>query len=161
KTPKSFTAFTQKIDSIFIAIDSLKLLSDNLHQKMLLDSVQGLLKKKVFNSNELVRLKRKSDNNASFDDAILEFSRIEQSLGKITPESLNPNYLDLPPDAQNTIKKWADYLSENVPKDSGSRAKAMEVDSAILASKSLLQEAKLQKTQALKTLAQKEMQLSR
>src|SRR5690606_36582466 len=32
---------------------------------------------------------------------------------------------------------------------------------AILASKSLLQEAKLQKTQALKTLAQKEMQLSR
>ena len=160
-TPKSFTLYTQKIDSIFIAIDSLKLLSDNPHQKKLLDSVQGLLKKKVFNSNELLRLKRKSENNNSFDDAILEFSRIEQSLGKITPESLNPNYLDLTPEAQSTIRKWAEYLSENVPKDSGNRAKAMEVDSVITASKSLLQEAKQQKTQALRSLAQKEMELGR
>lgn len=161
KTPKSFTLYTQKIDSIFIAIDSLKLLTDNDHQKELLDSVQGLLKKKVFNSNELLKLKRKSENNTSIDNAILEFSRIEQSLGKITPESLNPNYLDLPPDAQSTIRKWAEYLSENVPKDSSNQTTAMEVDSAIIASKSLLQEARLQKIQTLRILAQKEMELSR
>lgn len=161
KTPKSFTIYTQKIDSIFIAIDSLKLLTDNDHQKELLDSVQGLLKKKVFNSNELLKLKRKNENNTSIDNAILEFSRIEQSLGKITPESLNPNYLDLPPDAQNTIRKWAEYLSENVPKDSGNRAKAMEVDSVITASKSLLREARQEKTLALRTLAQKELELGR
>src|SRR5690606_15301749 len=161
KTAKSFTVYTQKIDSIFIAIDSLKLLTDNPHQKQLMDNVQGLLKKKVFNSNELLRLKRKNENNTSFDDAILEFSRIEQSMGKITPESLNPNYLDLPPEVQNTIRKWAEYYTENIPKDTSNRAKAKEVDSAILASKSLLQEAKHEKTLALRTLAQKEMELSR
>src|SRR5690606_7221676 len=76
-------------------------------------------------------------------------------------ESLNPNYLDLPPDAQSTIRKWAEYLSENVPKDSSNQTTAMEVDSAIIASKSLLQEARLQKIQTLRILAQKEMELSR
>src|SRR5690606_22794280 len=117
KTPKSFTTYAQKIDSIFITIDSLKLLTVNDYQKKMLDSVQGLLKKKVFNSNELLRLKRKSEANNSIDNALKEFSKIEESLGKITPESLNPNYLDLPPETQNTIKKWAEYLNENVPKD--------------------------------------------
>ena len=59
KTPKSFTAYAQKIDSIFVTIDSLKLLTNIDYHKNMLDSVQGLLKKKVFNSNELLRLKRK------------------------------------------------------------------------------------------------------
>lgn len=161
KTPKSFTVYAQKIDSIFVDIDSLKLLTDDPYQKKLLDSVQQLLKKKVLNNNELLKLKRESESNNSIDNAILEFSRIEQSMGKITPESLNPNYLDLPPDIQSTIRKWAEYYTENIPKDTGSQAKAKEVDSAIIASKLLLQEARQQKAQTLRILAQKEMELGR
>ena len=161
KTPKSFTAYAQKIDSIFITIDSLKLLTVNDYQKEMLDSVQGLLKKKVFNSNELLRLKRKSETNNSIDNALKEFSKIEESLGKITPESLNPNYSDLPPDAQNTLKKWAEYLSENVPKDTSNIPVAQRVDSVLTVSKSLLAEAKQSNTKALRSVAQKELQLSR
>ncbi len=161
KTPKSFTAYAQKIDSIFVTIDSLKLLTDSDYQKGMLDSVQGLLKKKVFNSNELLRLKRKSEANNSIDNALKEFSRIEESLGKITPESLNPNYLDLPPDAQNTIKKWAEYLSENVPKDTNNVQVSQQVDSVLTVSKSLLAEAKQSNTKNLRSVAQKEYQLSR
>ncbi|MCM4166799.1 Sensor histidine kinase RcsC [Arenibacter antarcticus] len=161
KTSKSFTAYTQKIDSIFISIDSVKLLTDNDYQKKLLDSVQVLLKKKVFNSNELLRLKRNSEDNSSIDNALLELSKIEQSMGKLPPESFNPNYADLPEKSREILKNYADYLSDNVPKDSRDRATALEIDSIITASKLLLQEAKQQKIQTFRTLAQKEMELSR
>ncbi|MEZ4969380.1 MAG: ATP-binding protein [Flavobacteriaceae bacterium] len=161
KTPKSFTVYAQKIDSIFITIDSLKLLTVNDYQKKMLDSVQGLLKKKVFNSNELLRLKRKSEADNSIDNALKEFSKIEESLGKITPESLNPNYLDLPPDAQNTIKKWAEFLSKNVPKDTSAIPVSQQVDSVLTVSKTLLAEAKQSSTKALRSVAQKELQLNR
>ncbi len=161
KTPKSFTTYAQKIDSIFITIDSLKLLTVNDYQKKMLDSVQGLLKKKVFNSNELLRLKRKSEANNSIDNALKEFSKIEESLGKITPESLNPNYLDLPPETQNTIKKWAEYLNENVPKDTNNNLVSQQVDSVLTVSKTLLAEAKQSNTRTLRSVAQKELQLNR
>ncbi|MCM4163876.1 MULTISPECIES: ATP-binding protein [unclassified Arenibacter] len=161
KTQKSFTVYAQKIDSIFITIDSLKLLTVNGNHKKMLDSVQGLLKKKVFNSNELLRLKRESEANNSIDDALKEFSKIEESLGKITPESLNPNYFDLPPETQNTLKKWAEYLSENVPRDTSDIPVSQQVDSVLMASKSLLNEAKQSNTIALRSVAQKELQLNR
>ncbi|MCK0146314.1 ATP-binding protein [Arenibacter sp. F26102] len=160
KTPKSFTAYAQKIDSIFVTIDSLKLLTDNDYHKKMLDSVQGLLKKKVFNSNELLRLKRKNESNSSIDNALKEFSKIEESLGKITPESLNPNYANLPEDTKGTIKKWAEYLSENVPKDTSNIPVSQRVDSVLTVSKSLLAEAKQSNTKTLRSVAQKELQLS-
>tara|TARA_R110000868_G_scaffold185684_1_gene427689 strand:+ start:25122 stop:27593 length:2472 start_codon:yes stop_codon:yes gene_type:complete len=161
KTPKSFTAYAQKIDSIFVTIDSLKVLTNDDYQKKMLDSVQGLLKKKVFNSNELLRLKRKNESNSSIDNALKEFSKIEESLGKITPESLNPNYATLPMDTQSTIKKWAEYLSENVPKDTSNIPVSQRVDSVLTVSKSLLTEAKQSNTNTLRSVAQKELQLSR
>jgi len=161
KTAKSFTAYAQKIDSIFVSIDSLKLLTDNNYQKNMLDSVQGLLKKKVFNSNELLRLKRKNEANNSIDNALKEFSKIEESLGKITPESLNPNYATLPAETQNTIKKWAEYLSENVPKDTSPIPVSQKVDSVLTVSKTLLTEAKQINARTLRSVAQKELQLSR
>ena len=109
----------------------------------------------------MLRLKRKSETNNSIDNALKEFSKIEESLGKITPESLNPNYSDLPPDAQNTLKKWAEYLSENVPQDTSNIPVAQRVDSVLTVSKSLLAEAKQSNTKALRSVAQKELQLSR
>ncbi|NNG09643.1 MAG: hybrid sensor histidine kinase/response regulator, partial [Arenibacter sp.] len=161
KTNKSFTLYAQKIDSIFVSIDSLKLLTDSDNQKGMLDSVQDLLKKKVYNSNQLLRLKRKNESNNSIDNAIREFSKIEESMGKISPESLNPNYPNLPPDVQNTLKKWADYLSENVPKDTSKHNASVRVDSVLTASKTLLAEAKQNNSRTLRSLAQKELELGR
>jgi len=161
KTPKSFTAYAQKIDSIFVTIDSLKLLTDSEYQKGMLDSVQGLLKKKVFNSNELLRLKRNNETNSSIDNAIRKFNKIEESLGIIPPESFTSDYLDLPPETRDIVKKWAKYLSENVPKDTSKVAVSQRVDSVLTASKSLLTEAKQSNTKTLRSVAQKELQLSR
>ncbi len=161
KTTKSFTLYAQKIDSIFVSIDSLKLLTDSDNQKGMLDSVQDLLKKKVYNSNQLLRLKIKNENNNSIDNALREFSKIEESLGKISPESLNPNYPNLPPDVQSTLKKWAEYLSENVPKDTSNLNASVRVDSVLTASKTLLAEAKQNNSRTLRSLAQKELELGR
>ncbi len=161
KTQASFRAYTQKIDSIYTVIDSIKGLTSSDNQKDMLNSVQFLLQKKVGNSKELLKLKIKNDANSSIDNALKEFNKIEESMGKITPESLNPNYADLPPDAKIAVKKWADYLSENVPKDSKNIPEGTRVDSLLTASRSLLDEAKQNNTKILRTVAQKEQELSR
>lgn len=161
KTQDSFNAYTQKIDSIYTAIDSVKGLTNSDYQKKMLNSVQFLLQKKVGNSKELLKLKIKNDANSSIDNALKEFNKIEESMGKITPESLNPNYADLPSEAKIALKKWADYLSENVPKDSTNIPEGKRVDSLLTASRSLLDEAKQSNTKILRTVAQKEQELSR
>ncbi|MEH6680678.1 MAG: ATP-binding protein [Sediminicola sp.] len=160
KTASSFKAYTQKIDSVFSAIDSLKMLSQNEHQKRMLDSVHFLLQKKVDNSRELLKIKARNEENSSLDNALAQFNRIEESLGKITPESLNPNYFELPPEAQSTVRKWAEYLSENVPKDSTNIPGSRKVDSVLTASRSLLAEAKQNNRKSQRTVAQKELELS-
>lgn len=157
KTQSSFKAYTQKIDSIYSAIDSIKGLTSSDNQKEMLNSVQSLLQKKVGNSKELLKLKIKNDANSSIDNALKEFNRIEESMGKITPESLNPNYAELPPEAKLALKKWADYLSENVPKDSTDIPEGKRVDSLLTASRSLLDQAKLSNTKILRTVAEKEI----
>ena len=53
KTKKNFTTYTQKIDSIFLQIDTLKQLTQSKNQKALLDSVQALLIQKVANSSDI------------------------------------------------------------------------------------------------------------
>ncbi|MGY8914617.1 MAG: hybrid sensor histidine kinase/response regulator, partial [Flavobacteriales bacterium] len=161
KTQASFKAYTQKIDSIYTVIDSIKKLTSSENQKEMLNSVQVLLRKKVGNSKELLKLKIKNDANSSIDNALKEFNKIEESMGKITPESLNPNYAELPADAKLAVKKWADYLSENVPKDSTKIPEGKRVDSLLTASRSLLAEAKQSNTKILRTVAQKEQELSR
>jgi len=158
KSSKDFSNYTQKIDSIFVALDSLKKFTSNDDQKSMLDSVQLLLQKKVINSNELRLLKAKIEANSSIDDALKGFNMMEESLGKISPESLAPDYYDLPVEAQTTLKKWADYLSENVPKDSTT---PIGVDSVLTASKTLLTEAKKSSMKTLRSLAEKEWALNR
>ncbi|WP_176328437.1 hybrid sensor histidine kinase/response regulator [Arenibacter amylolyticus] len=157
----SFTAYAQKVDSIVASLDSLKLLTENDHQKKMLDSVQGLLKKKVFNSKELLLLKKNSEDHSSIDNALLEFSKIEQSMGKIPPESFNPNYEDLPEKSREIFKSYVQYLNDNVPKDQDTRATAIEMDSIITAAKLLLEQTKQQNIITIRNLAKKEMELSR
>ncbi|MEJ1221192.1 ATP-binding protein [Sediminicola sp. 1XM1-17] len=161
KTQGSFSAYTQKIDSIYSAIDSIKGLTKSEHQKGMLDSVQYLLQKKVGNSKALLKLKIKNEANSTIDNALKEFNKIEESMGRITPESLNPNYADLPENAKIALKKWADYLSENVPKDSTNIPDGKRVDSLLTASRTLLDEAKQNNTNNLRTVAQKEQELNR
>lgn len=160
KTEDNFTVYSQKIDSISIEIESLKLLTNNENQRVLLDSVQGLLKQKLVNIEDLITLKVKNDANNSIDKAILEFSKMEVSLGKITAEALAPNINELTPKAQKVIRDVASYLNANVPANYDKTANSKQVDSIINASKLLLAQAKLTDSKAQRFLAEKETQIN-
>ncbi|TMM59340.1 response regulator [Maribacter algarum] len=160
KTKRNFNAYSQKIDSIFIEIESLKQLTNSVNQKGLLDSVHILLEQKVANSNELLNLKVKNDANSSIDKALKEFSKMEASLGKITAEGLAPNINELSPKAQKVIRDVAAYLNANVPENNDKIANSKQVDSIINASKLLLAKAKRTDSKTQRFLAQKEMQLN-
>lgn len=86
----SFKAYTQKIDSIQLQIDTLKNYISGDEPKGLLDSLQTLLKQKVANSTELRKLKVKSINNNSLDKALKEFEKIEESFGKFSARIFLP-----------------------------------------------------------------------
>lgn len=161
KTRKNFTAYSQKIDSISMEINTLKQLTNNYNQQALLDSVQILLQQKVANSNDLRNLKVKNDANNSIDKAIREFSKMETSLGKITAEGLSPNIDELSPKAQSVIRNVAKYLNENVPTNTNKITNSKQVDSIINTSRLLLAEAKQTDTKTQHFLAKKEMEINR
>ena len=161
KTKENFDAYSQKIDSIFLEIDSLKQLTNSANQKEQLDSVQLLLQQKVSNSTELLNLKVKNDANSSIDHAIQEFSKMEASLGKITAEGLAPNIDELSPKAQKVIRDVAAYLNANVPTNNDKITNSKQVDSILNASKLLLAKAKQTDSKTQRFLAQKEMQINK
>lgn len=161
KTKENFEAYSQKINSIFLEIDSLKQLTNSDNQKEQLDSVQLLLQQKVANSTELLNLKVKNDANSSIDHAIQEFSKMEASLGKITAEGLAPNIDELSPKAQKVIRDVAAYLNANVPTNNDKITNSKQVDSILNASKLLLAKAKQTDSKTQRFLAQKEMQINK
>ncbi len=161
KTQQNFRKYKQKVDSIFIEIDTLKNLSVSDYQRGLLDSVQSLLHKKMANSGELLNLKIKNEANNSIDNALKSFTKMEASLGKITAEALAPNIDELSPKAQDVIRNLADYLNKNIPKDTTSLPDTKKIDSILNVSKTLLAEAKKSDVEAQQFLSSKEKQINK
>ena len=137
---KKFLAYSEKIDSIYNDIETLKNLSESNYQTGLLDSLSLLLEKKVANYNALIKLKAENQTSRSIANALNEFDKMEASLGIITPESLAPNLSELSPKAQEAIRKVARYLNENIPSKETDINRAKKVDSVIQVSKALLKE---------------------
>ncbi len=160
KTQENFKAYSLKIDSISTKIDTLKQLTNNKNQKILLDSVHFLLQQKLANINELINLRVKNDAHNAIDNAIEEFSKMEASLGKITAEGLAPNIKELSPKAQKVIRDVADYLNANVPENNNKIENAKQVDSIIKTSKLLLAKAKKTDSNAQQFLTQKESEIN-
>lgn len=157
RTKKSFDGYAQKIDSIIVEIDTLKGLTQNDYQRALLDSVEILLQKKVANSSELLTLRTKSDANRTIDNALKEFSSIEASLGKITPESMVTDFYNLPPKAQQTLQQYVAYLNENTPKQGENPIDSKKLDSILNITKMALTNAKILDMETQRSMAQKEM----
>lgn len=161
KTKKNFTDYTQKIDSIFLQIDTLKQLTQSENQKALLDSVQMLLIQKVANSSDILSLKANSDPNSSIDQVLEEFKKMEASYGKLTIENFEKNPEKLTPYKREVLNNWVSYLNANIPADSASVPDAKTIDSIIEASKTLLSQAKISNVKTQRSLTKKEIDLSR
>lgn len=157
----NFDAYAQRIDSIQVEIDTLKQLMRGDEQKGLLDSLQRLLGQKVANINELKRLKLKSASNNSLDKALKEFDKIDESFGKFSAENLWPNFDQLSPKLQQSLREYAALINNNAPTNSDGTANAAYVDSILGASKAMLQRAKLQDSRFQRSLALKEQEVNR
>lgn len=159
-TKQSFTAYEQKIDTVFSEIDSLKQLTTYASQKKLLDSLQVLLQKKVANSQELIKLKTRSKNNNSLAAAIKEFDKIEESYGKFSAENLWSNFDDYSPKIQQSLRGIAQIWSENAPKKGGDIENTAYIDSILNASKAMLVAAQRKSAQTEYSLTRKELEIS-
>lgn len=152
-------AYAQKVDSIFNSIDSLKLLTTNGTQAVKLDSVQKLLQQKVYNNAELRKLKVKNENSAPIDSLLKKFNKMEVDLGRITPETFVPNFEQLSPETQQSIREYVVILNKNIPKESNENATSTDIDSVLQLSKSILEQAKTKNAKIERSLIEKELQI--
>ncbi|PWL40177.1 hybrid sensor histidine kinase/response regulator [Flagellimonas aquimarina] len=159
KKRSNLKAYAQKVDSIFNSIDSLKLLTTNGNQVVKLDSVQKLLQQKVYNNAELRKLKVKNENSAPIDSLLKKFNKMEVDLGRITPETFVPNFEQLSPEVQKSIREYVAILNKNIPKDPGEDQTNAGIDSVLQLSKSILEQAKTKNAKIERSLIEKELQI--
>ncbi|UII74531.1 ATP-binding protein [Flagellimonas sp. HMM57] len=155
----NLTAYAQKVDTIFNSIDSLKLLTTNDNQIVKLDSVQKLLQQKVYNNAELRNLKVRNTKSAPIDSLLKKFNKMEVDMGRITPETFAPNFEQLSPETQNSIKKVVAILNKNIPSEDKDNAPTADIDSLLQLSKSLLERAKLENARIERSVIRKELQI--
>ena len=162
KRPKDLQSYAQKVDSINQFIDALKPLAqtDYGNQGAQLDSVQELLKQKVFNNAELRKLKVRNENSTSLDSVLKAFHDMEVDMGRITPETFAPNFEQLSPKTQKSIREYVALLNKNIP-DSENGSDANNIDSILEVSKSILNKAKNETAIAERSVLQKELEIYR
>ncbi len=162
KNPKDLQSYAQKVDSITQFIDSLKPLAKTNYgdQKSKLNSVQELLKQKVFNNAELRNLKVKNENKTSLDSVLKAFHEMEVDMGRITPKTFAPNFDKLPAKTQEYIKEYVAILNKNIPNADGN-TDAKNIDSILEVSKAILSKVKTQTASAEQTVLQKELEIYR
>ena len=161
KSKVNFTAYENKIDSIYTNIEELKTLTDSDYQAGLLDSLSALLNKKVTNINALRSIRLKDQTGTAINSALKEFDKLEESLGIIKPEGLAPNLDELSPKAQSAIKKVADYLNANVPDENNPLQKAQTMDSVVQVSKNLLKDVQQENSLNENSLAVRETNINK
>ena len=161
KSKVNFTAYENKIDSLYTNIEELKTLTDSEYQAGLLDSLSALLNKKVTNINALRSIRLKDQTGTAINSALKEFDKLEESLGIIKPEGLAPNLDELSPKAQSAIKKVADYLNANVLDENNPLQKAQTMDSVVQVSKNLLKDVQQENTLNENSLAVRETNINK
>jgi len=160
KSKGNFDAYSRKIDSIYLEIDTLKLLTESTSQKTKLDSVQTLLHQKVANNNELITLSKENNGDYSIETALKEFDKIEESYGKFSAENLFSNFDQLSPNLQKSLREYAALISKNAPTNADGSENAAYIDSILNESKLMLERAKRQSIKTQRSLAEKEMQIT-
>ena len=161
KSTESFNAYSTKLDAVFVEIDSIKALTNNIDQKLKLDSVQALLQEKLENSSILLSLKTQNQPNISIDNALKEIQKMEASTGKLTIENFNKNPEKLSSQKRKILEDWVALLNKNIPENRIDQVDSEKVDSVLRVSKALLSKAKQQNLTKQRALELKEIALNR
>ncbi|MGI9550031.1 MAG: ATP-binding response regulator, partial [Aurantibacter sp.] len=89
-----------------------------------------------------------------------EFDKIEESYGKFSAENLFSNFNQLSPNLQKSLREYAALISDNAPTNADGSENAAYIDSILNESKAMLERALKQNNTKLRSLAQKEMQIT-
>ncbi|MDP2161491.1 MAG: hybrid sensor histidine kinase/response regulator [Flavobacterium sp.] len=138
-------------------IDSFKQKIDNEKQVHLLDSLIIILQQKVSNIDELKKINKSQNTYFPIENALSDLTRIEESMGKITLESLNIDPSKLTAYERRVYQEYVDYLNENVPKESASTLTDKEIDSILVSSKKILEN--VRSNNQAKTASQKNKEI--
>lgn len=140
---KDFKSYLIETDSLKLRIDTLKQIVTTQYQKTLLDSVTYLLSEKTKNIQKLKTIKNKAEDEVSVDNAINEITRMEFKLRKLVLKDFAKNPDELGSYQRNVLRKYVDYLNQNIPDDSTNTLSKKASDSILANSKKLLTSVKL------------------
>jgi signal transduction histidine kinase/DNA-binding response OmpR family regulator len=140
---KDFKNYLIETDSLKSRIDTLKQIVTTQYQKTLLDSVAYLLSEKTKNIRQLKAIKNKADDEVSVDNAINEITRMESKLRKLVLKDFAKKPEQLGSYQRNVLRKYVDYLNQNIPDDSTNTLSKQASDSILANSKKLLTSVKV------------------
>lgn len=156
---KDFKNYLTETDSLKSRIDTLKQIVTTQYQKTLLDSVAYLLSEKTKNIQKLKTIKNKADDEVSVNNAINEITRMEYKLRKLVLNDFAKKPEQLGSYQQNVLRKYVDYLNQNIPDDSTNTLSKKESDSILANSKKLLNTVKLKAEKKKESLNKEENKL--
>ncbi|MCK8142324.1 ATP-binding protein [Flavobacterium sp. I-SCBP12n] len=156
---KDFDKYVLKTKTLQTDIDSLKTTVSTEYQKTLLDSVQLLLTRKIKNIQELKTIKSKSEDENAVSNAITDLTKIQSSMRKLQMEDFVKSPASMANYERNVLKKYVDYLNQNIPDDSTNTLTKKESDSIVSVSKMLLNEVKKETANKKKRLNSEETKL--
>lgn len=135
---KDFKNYLVETDSLKSRIDTLKQIVTTKYQKTLLDSVAYLLSEKTKNIQQLKIIKNKAEDDVSVNNAIKEITKMESKLRKLVLKDFAKNPNELGSYQRNVLRKYVDYLNQNIPDDSTNTLSKKASDSILANSKKLL-----------------------
>lgn len=154
-----FKNYTQQIDTLKNEIDSLKILTGSDYQKVLLDSVKGLLTQKTENIRQLKIIKSKGTDDKAIKDALEKIATMEGTLRKLAIEDLFKNPSKLQENQRRVWEKYVEYINENIPDDSSNTLSQQALDSMLTVSKKALKDVVVATASKKESLAVQEQKL--
>ncbi len=156
---EDFDQYLEKSNSLYRKIDTLKSIITDTAQKVQLDSVKGLLQRKIQNIEQLRVLKLTSEQNTSLDDILREFKKFDRTTGRLNIEDIIKKPSKLTYAERKAWAKWADYFTEtNVGIDTA-QVNSITIDSLVKISRYIVLEAKRENSLTRKALKEKENEL--
>lgn len=153
-----FETYVLKNDSLFSAINTLKMLISKPFQLHQLDSIKMLLAEKKLNIEQLRLLKITNQNDTSLDEILQEFKNLETNMGVVTIENFVENSNSLSRDERRKLQNYIDY--SNASRENNSPTVKTEViDSMLAATRYIVSGAKRSSQRLRKSLLEQESEL--
>ncbi|MGA9638452.1 ATP-binding protein [Flavobacterium sp.] len=154
-----FKTYLDKSITLYTSIDTLKKHVSTDSQIKLLDSVKILLNKKTKNIEKLIAIKNKTEDEVAVKKAIVDLTKMEASLRKLELEDFVKYPEEMGGYQRNVLKKYINYLNQNIPDDSSNTLSKRASDSILMVSKKLLNDVKIKTAQKKKLISNEENEL--